>query len=108
MNLEILSAAIVNAVRNSMQDSAHNQATVVAGMIREEFPDRWLIWSNEHKQWWRSNSHGYCSFKKDAGRYTYKEACEIVAGANGGLTSHPFETMVLDTPSNPVVKEGSQ
>ncbi len=36
MNLPALSAAIVKAVRDSMQDSAHNQATVVEGMIREE------------------------------------------------------------------------
>lgn len=35
MSLPALAAAIVHALRNSMGDSAHNQATMVQGMIQE-------------------------------------------------------------------------
>jgi hypothetical protein len=59
---------------------------------------RWLIWSHAHTAWWRPDSKGYCKKRQDAGRYSYQEACEIVNGANHGLTNHPHEAMVLDTP----------
>lgn len=57
---------------------------------------KWLIWSNEHNGWWKPNSMGYCRDRKDAGRFDYKEACEIVENANYGLETSPHEAMVLD------------
>ncbi len=39
MNIPLLAAEIVSRVRNSMRDSAINQETVVANMIREAIRD---------------------------------------------------------------------
>lgn len=58
--------------------------------------DKWLIWSNEHCAWWRPNYASYCYERKDAGRYSFEEACHIVKNANYGLAHEPNESMVLD------------
>jgi len=42
-----------------------------------------LIWSNEHKAWWRANSQGYDNNLAGAGLYELAEAEEIVAGCSG-------------------------
>lgn len=34
----------------------------------------YLIWSNEHRAWWRPNAHGYTVHIEQAGRYTRDEA----------------------------------
>lgn len=62
--------------------------------VRKETRE-WLIWSNEHNGWWATNKCGYVKERKHAGRYTYKEALEIVESANIGLKDIPNETMVL-------------
>lgn len=38
---------------------------------------RWLIWSNEHRAWWRAHSCGYTRRIEDAGLYSYAEAKSI-------------------------------
>lgn len=55
---------------------------------------QWLIWSNEHRAWWRPNSMGYTIHRAAAGRYTWAEALDIVEGANSGLDKEPNEAMV--------------
>lgn len=57
---------------------------------------QWLIWSIEHHGWWRPDSHGYTPYRKDAGRYSFDEACAIVSGANRAMKHEPNETMVRD------------
>lgn len=59
----------------------------------------YLIWSNEHKSWWRPNSRGYTRRIEDAGRYSVDEAEAICrnggtarAGSRGGP---PYEVAVL-------------
>lgn len=42
-----------------------------------------LIWSNEHKSWWRANSQGYDTNLAGAGLYDLSEAEGIVAGCSG-------------------------
>lgn len=37
-------------------------------------PAAWLIWSGEHKAWWRPDAKGYCVFVGSAGRYTRSDA----------------------------------
>ena len=52
----------------------------------------YLVWSNEHRLWWRPNSRGYCPDWESAGRYTRQEAIAICAGARdgwGGPKSQP-------------------
>ena len=46
--------------------------------------DRVLIWSNEHRAWWRDNSQGYAINLAAAGLYPRAEAERIVAGASKG------------------------
>lgn len=49
---------------------------------------RFLVWSNEHRMWWRPNHAGYTEFIDEAGRYGRSYAEEIVARAtlDGVLT----------------------
>lgn len=48
--------------------------------------DEYLIWSNEHRAWWRPNSCGYTVHVRAAGRYSRKEAVEISSRAHDGWT----------------------
>lgn len=34
----------------------------------------WLIWSNEHRAWWRPDCRGYTHRVEEAGRYTFEDA----------------------------------
>lgn len=46
-----------------------------------------LIWSNEHRMWWRAAYRGYTDSIEEAGRYPHAVAVRIVleASANGQL-----------------------
>jgi hypothetical protein len=41
-----------------------------------------VIWSFEHDAWWRPGRWGYTPLLAEAGRYTEREARDIVAAAN--------------------------
>lgn len=60
---------------------------------------KYLIWSNEHRAWWRPKSRGYTINMDRAGRYDREEAISICAlsrdGWGAGAT--PSEIPVLDT-----------
>ena len=58
---------------------------------------KYLIWSNEHRRWWRADSCGYTALISNAGRYAKAEAAEIVANANRYLpdAQEPNEVLVL-------------
>jgi hypothetical protein len=58
--------------------------------------EQWLIWSHEHRAWWAANQCGYVVKRSNAGRYSFDEACLIVANANFGLEDYPHEAMVKD------------
>ena len=42
----------------------------------------WMIYSNEHKGWWRAARRGYTNSVLNAGEYSEAEAREICADAN--------------------------
>jgi hypothetical protein len=42
----------------------------------------YLIWSNEHGAWWKPGSMGYTRSLREAGRYNYHQAADIVARAS--------------------------
>lgn len=44
----------------------------------------YLIWSNEHRAWWRPDRAGYTIHTEAAGRYSRVEAIAICAEARGG------------------------
>ena len=58
------------------------------------FEDKWLIWSVEHRCWWKPNSFGYTANREDAGRYSLEEAKEIVRNANKWSPWFPDDSMV--------------
>ena len=45
---------------------------------------KYLVWSNEHRCWWRPNSAGYTLHVKSAGRYSREEALSIARGSRRG------------------------
>jgi hypothetical protein len=46
--------------------------------------DNYLIWSNEHRAWWRPNKCGYTVHLAVAGRYSHDEALRICRNARDG------------------------
>lgn len=61
--------------------------------------EEYLIWSNEHRAWWRADSCGYTTALEAAGRYHRTEAIEICAGAHVGWRpgSPPSEIPIRET-----------
>lgn len=61
-------------------------------------PDQeWMIWSNEHRAWWKPGGWGYTTATAWAGRFTEEHARRICAEANI-VPRHdhpPNEIMVL-------------
>jgi hypothetical protein len=55
----------------------------------------WLIWSNEHRAWWKPDGYGYTTLTQRAGFYTKTDAERIVAQANIVPRNPPNEVMVL-------------
>lgn len=50
----------------------------------------YLIWSNEHRAWWRPNRCGYTTYVRNAGRYQRDEAIQIARNArNGWVAGQP-------------------
>lgn len=43
---------------------------------------KFLIWSFEHRGWWKPNGNGYTEDIKEAGVYSYADAFEICTDAN--------------------------
>lgn len=41
----------------------------------------YLVWSNQHRMWWRANHSGYTEFIEEAGRYSRADAEKIVTSA---------------------------
>lgn len=50
--------------------------------LPENLAHLWLVWSYEHRAWWRSNRNGYCTEFWGAGCYSEDEAKKIERDAN--------------------------
>ena len=59
-----------------------------------------LIWSHEHKAWWRPNSMGYTRELSNAGIYREDDAKEIVERAtlNWNLPPNELPVRIEDLP----------
>jgi hypothetical protein len=57
---------------------------------------RLLIWSEEHGAWWKPGRIGYTRSIREAGRYSFDEAAEIVDTANRYLKSGFNEIAMID------------
>lgn len=55
----------------------------------------YLIWSNEHRAWWKANSLGYTTDIREAGVYGEGTADAVCEGATMDWTSSPNEIPVL-------------
>jgi hypothetical protein len=61
---------------------------------------RYLIWSAEHRGWWKGNRHGYTTRTDKAGQFTEMEARSIVMNANRHQKpGAPLEEIMLEAPS---------
>lgn len=62
-------------------------------MIQVDYPMQkpieYVIWSFEHKAWWRPDRCGYTEFLDEAARYTEGEAIALVDAANQYAKEHP-------------------
>jgi len=60
----------------------------------------YLIWSNEHRGWWRQNRHSYTPVIEWAGMFPEDEARSIVEGAalGGPMTAHDNYGIYRDQP----------
>lgn len=54
-----------------------------------------MIWSIEHGAWWGPNHAGYVSDPKEAGRYSFDEAIDIVNNPHTQKPGVPNEAIVL-------------
>lgn len=58
----------------------------------------YLIWSNEHRGWWKPNRHGYTTLTQRAGQFSLEGATEIVTHANR-YSSDNIEEVMVEAPS---------
>lgn len=61
--------------------------SLMRGKKTSPVTNRWsvmsyLIWSNEHRAWWKPNQRGHTTRTDKAGRFTSFEARSIVMNAN--------------------------
>jgi hypothetical protein len=72
--------------------------SALATMPRTSQQNRYLVWSNEHRAWWKPAHHGYTRRVEDAGRYDRAEAMSIASRRGGGwpIEENPFEIAILE------------
>lgn len=58
----------------------------------------YLIWSNEHRAWWKPARCGYTTLTHEAGRYTEAVADAILRSANFDPAARPNEVKCLAPP----------
>jgi len=69
---------------------------------REKYFDcPYVIWSFEHGQWWGPGHCGYTDYLSEAGRYTAREAGEIVTNSVMGeeVTIHQRTAEINGAPT---------
>jgi hypothetical protein len=73
-------------------DAILSTPPVVAGSDRAAvIEEPYLVWSNQHRAWWRANSCGYVKSVLGAGHYTREEAIAI-SGDTRDHWEDPSET----------------
>ena len=66
----------------------------------------WMIWSNEHRAWWKPGRSGYTMDYEEAGRYSLEEAVDICEEANAPYFERdncaaPMEVIHLEVTRHP-------
>lgn len=67
--------------------------------------DQYLVWSNQHRCWWRANSAGYTNDIRAAGWYSRGEAIDISGQSRDGWgnpskTPDELAIAINDLPKN--------
>lgn len=55
---------------------------------------KYLIWSFEHRGWWKPSRHGYTDQRAEAGEYDLEEALQLCRDANRYNQGNPHEALV--------------
>lgn len=58
-------------------DDVRRSMIIAALRIAAKPDEPYLVWSNQHRAWWRANSAGYTNDVTQAGRYERAEAISI-------------------------------
>lgn len=66
----------------------------IGGAVSSYYTHGWLIYSHEHKGYWKQDKRGYDKTGEDAGVFGLVEACDICKAANIGNRGEPEESMV--------------
>ena len=66
---------------------------------------KYLVWSNEHRGWWKPTRHGYTTRTDKAGHFSFEAAMDITTNANRHLRpgDDPNEIM-LPAPSRDQIR----
>jgi hypothetical protein len=59
----------------------------------------YLIWSIEHRGWWKASRFGYTTVTYDAGRFSEREARAICEQANAHAKPGEPEEIMVPAPS---------
>lgn len=89
---------LIKATRDAIGLTPTDLAGLADGSRVVVEPEPYLIWSNQHRSWWRPNSQGYTKHVDRAGRYSRKEALQICRhGRDGWIAGRaPDEVPVLE------------
>ncbi|MDB5597416.1 MAG: hypothetical protein JWM36_4377 [Hyphomicrobiales bacterium] len=68
----------------SVVDAARIAHGILSNHVAQLESAAYLVWSNEHRAWWRPNCAGYTIHSAAAGRYPRGEALSICRGARNG------------------------
>lgn len=60
--------------------------------------EQYLVWSNQHRMWWRADSAGYTRSTREAGRYSRSEALDICRWSRDGWRELPIR--LADVPED--------
>lgn len=107
--VKLLNAAAFQFVKTAKAANAERVRHELQGVTGPgiETPEDWvvearrkdakdfLIWSIEHDAWWAPNHSGYVSDPKEAGRYSFDEAIDIVNNPHTEKPGVPNEAIVL-------------
>lgn len=63
---------------------AVNSHASLKARVEELESEDYLVWSNQHRAWWRPNSCGYTTDIRSAGRYSRDEAISISGQSRDG------------------------
>lgn len=81
---DVLFKSVVDALKAMWERESGKEAKAAA--LTEE---TYLVWSNQHRAWWRPDSSGYTRNVSHAGRYTQAEALSIsFKGRDGWKYDH--------------------